>query len=89
MLGLYASNRFKRDLKAIKKQRKDLDLLKDAIDTLRIPAPLPPKNRDHQLSGDYSKARECHLAPDLLLIYRVVDNVLILERIGSHSELFR
>lgn len=88
MLGLYASNRFKKDLKAIKKQHKDLNLLKDAINTLRIPAPLPAKNRDHQLSGDYSKARECHLAPDLLLIYRVVDDVLILERIGSHSELF-
>lgn len=89
MIGLYASTRFKRDLKALKNRPKDIALLQNVIDTLRIPEPLPPKNRDHSLVGDYSKARECHIKPDLLLIYRIVDDVLILERIGSHSDLFR
>ena len=52
--------------------------------------PLPEKNRDHQLSGDYALCRECHITPDWLLIYEVDGNELILylTRTGSHSDLF-
>jgi mRNA interferase YafQ len=51
--------------------------------------PLPERNRDHALSGEWHDFRECHLKPDLLLIYRKPDaDVLQLVRIGSHSELF-
>jgi len=53
---------------------------------------LQPQYRDHDLSGDWKGYRECHLKPDLLLIYRKLDNddgkILRLARIGSHSELF-
>jgi mRNA interferase YafQ len=88
MLGLHASTRFKKDLKLCQKQGKNIDLLKEIIDTLRIPESLPEKNRDHSLSGNYGFARECHIQPDWLLIYRVKDGVLWLERTGSHSDLF-
>ena len=88
MLKLNASTRFRRDLKLCQKRRLDLALLQGAIDTLRIPAPLPSKNRDHLLSGDYSGCRECHLQPDWLLIYRVSGDELYLVRTGSHADLF-
>lgn len=89
MLGLFATTKFKKDLKACKKKNKDIELLKKIINTLRIPAPLPQNNRDHALSGNFGFARECHITPDWLLIYRIENNVLILERTGSHSDLFR
>ena len=51
--------------------------------------PLPPKYRDHPLHGDLEGSRECHIRPDFLLIYTLEgDDVLILERLGSHAELF-
>ena len=52
---------------------------------------LPPKNRDHALSGDFSGCRECHIQPDWLLIYEIDDNTLYLylTRTGTHSDLFR
>ncbi|MGZ3732385.1 MAG: type II toxin-antitoxin system YafQ family toxin, partial [Parachlamydiaceae bacterium] len=51
---------------------------------------LPEKNRDHDLVGNYKGHRECHITPDILLIYKkdFTTNFLSLERIGSHSELF-
>lgn len=89
MLELESSTRFRRDLKNCQKQQKDLSLLQDIIDTLRIQESLPPKNRDHPLTGNYANHRECHITSDWLLIYRVVNNILVLERTGSHSDLFR
>lgn len=89
MLGLYATSKFKKDLKACKKQGKDINLLVGIVDTLRIPSQLPAKNRDHSLTGNYSGTRECHIEPDWLLVYRIEDQVLVLERTGSHSDLFR
>lgn len=51
--------------------------------------PLPPAYRDHQLGGDWDDCRECHVRPDLLLVYRKSDaRVLQLVRLGSHAELF-
>lgn len=45
--------------------------------------------RDHALAGEYASCRECHIKPDLLLIYKKPDDVnLLLVRLGSHSELF-
>lgn len=63
-------------------------LLQQAIDTLRIPSPLPTKNRDHNLSGNYSGYRECHIEPDWLLIYKQTDDELRLDRTGTHADLF-
>ena len=52
--------------------------------------PLPDKNRDHDLSGDWAGHRECHILPDWLLVYRIEDDVLVLTlaRTGTHSDLF-
>jgi mRNA interferase YafQ len=49
---------------------------------------LPPKYREHRLAGRWNNHRECHIRPDWLLIYRIEDDSLFLERTGSHSDLF-
>ena len=61
-----------------------------AVALLSMGEPLPDKNRDHDLSGDWVGHRECHILPDWLLIYRIEDDVLVLTlaRTGSHSDLF-
>jgi mRNA interferase YafQ len=50
---------------------------------------LPSEARDHALMGDYKDFREFHLGGDVLLIYTVVDDVLYLQRLGTHSQLFK
>lgn len=64
-----------------------MQLLQDVVDTLRIPAPLPPKNKDHQLSGNHAGERECHIASDWILIYYANDHELYLIRTGTHADL--
>ncbi len=88
MLILNASTAYKKDLKLCKKRGYNLALLNAAINTLLIPAPLPPKNKDHPLSGNHAGKRECHITPDWLLIYRVNDKELYLVRTGTHADLF-
>ena len=88
MLTVRYSTKFKRDFKICVKRHYDMDLLQQAIDVLRIPDKLPLKNRDHDLSGGYSGHRECHLAPDWLLIDRQDGEELLLYRTGTHSDLF-
>ncbi len=64
-------------------------LLPGILKLLLADQPLPENNRDHALSGDWTGYRECHVKPDLLLIYRKPDaDTLRLARFGSHSELF-
>lgn len=86
------SSAFKRDFKReLKGQyRATLDEgLTTVLKTLLTDQPLPAQFRDHELSGNWGGYRECHIKPDLLLIYRKVDeDVLRLARLGSHSELF-
>lgn len=83
---------FRRDFKREKRgqYRRDLDSVVSGVVSLLIEdTPLPEKNRDHGLGGEWRDHRECHLKPDLLLIYRKADaKVLQLVRMGSHSELF-
>jgi mRNA interferase YafQ len=50
---------------------------------------LDSRYKDHRLIGNWANHRECHIEPDWLLIYRIFDNKLYLERTGSHAELFR
>lgn len=88
MLNVKYSTQFKRDMKTCAKRRCNMALLQSVIDTLRIPAELPPKNADHTLSGDYIGYRECHITPDWLLVYRHNAGELFLYRTGTHSDLF-
>ena len=88
MLDVRYSTKFKKDFKTCVKRHYKMELLQQAIDILRIPDALPPKNRDHNLSGNYSKYRECHIESDWLLIYRQENNELLLYRTGTHADLF-
>lgn len=88
MLALNSSTKFKKDFKTCIKRGYNMKLLQDVVDTLRIPSPLPPKNKDHGLSGNWNEHRECHILPDWLLIYRVDDEELYLVRTGTHADLF-
>ena len=91
MLEIRRSTQFKKDLKKIIKQKKDLKLLEKITESLCKSIPLPEKNADHMLVGDWNGYRECHITPDWLLIYKVCEEVSLLRllRTGSHSELFR
>lgn len=90
MLTIKYQAAFKKDYKRIVKRGYDMRLLEKVIELLANQKPLPEKNRDHQLFGDYAGCRECHITPDWLLIYEVADEELILylTRTGSHSDLF-
>ena len=69
------------------------DILKlfEVIDILANGGTLDAKYRDHDLTGNYKGTRECHIEPDWLLIYEIQNNVLVLMlyRLGTHSELFK
>lgn len=86
------ATQFERDYKREKKSKsgKGLDLLLQGVfDLLAADKRLPAKLRDHPLKGEYFGTRECHIRPDPLLIYEKRENsVLLLIRLGSHSELF-
>ena len=92
MRRIERTNVFHRDFKREKRgqHRRDLDAaLSSAVSLLAEDKPLPERNRDHRLAGEWHDHRECHLKPDLLLIYRKPDAaVLQLVRLGSHGELF-
>ncbi|WP_338862848.1 type II toxin-antitoxin system YafQ family toxin [Mycetohabitans rhizoxinica] len=86
------SSAFKRDYKREAKgqHRTTLDdVLKPVLFALATDQSLATRYRDHDLSGDWAGYRECHIKPDLLLIYRKSDSdTLRLARLGSHSQLF-
>ena len=88
-MNIYYTTQFKRDYKRIKKQKKDLDKFKVVIEKLAAGEKLEPKYRDHRLSGNWKGHRDCHIESDWILIYRTEADELILERTGSHSELFK
>ena len=82
---------FKRELKKMKNQKKDLSLLQNIVNSLAAGEQLPEKYKDHELKGNYRGYRECHIQPDWLLIYQIDNGDLLLYLLhsGSHSELFR
>ncbi len=90
MLTIKYHTLFKKDFKRIKKRGYDILRLEKIVELLANEVPLPEQFKDHNLSGNYNGFRECHIAPDWLLIYQVNNNelVLVLSRTGSHSDLF-
>lgn len=90
MLDIRYSTKFKRDYKAVMKRGYNPKLLQDVLEILCSEQPLPPKYKDHNLSGNFEGYRECHIAPDWLLIYKIERSILtlILTRTGTHSDLF-
>jgi len=79
---------FKRDVKRMVKRCKDVNKLKNIINSLANAEELPPENKDHQLKGTLKDCRECHIESDWLLVYRIEGSELCLTRTGTHSDLF-
>ncbi len=90
MLELGYSTRIKKDLKKFQYKKEVIKEFNVVIKLLSEKKKLSEKYLDHDLSGNYYGYRECHVKPDVLLVYRVnlAEKVLYLARIGSHSELF-
>ena len=89
MLRIRVHNKFKKDLKAIIKRGYDEEKLWTVVEQLANEIPLPLKNRDHALTGNYVGCRECHIEPDWLLVYEIQKDelLLLLVRTGTHSDL--
>jgi mRNA interferase YafQ len=91
MRTISRTSRFKKDYRreAKGKHRATLDAdLLAVIELLASDSPLPKRFHDHPLTGEWADHRDCHVKPDLVLIYRLPDpESLVLVRLGSHSEL--
>lgn len=83
------TKRFEKDVKKAKKRGKDLDKFKQVARLLILGQPLEERYRDHKLIGNYQNRRECHIEPDWLLIYKIDQESIIFERLGSHADLFK
>ncbi len=90
MYTVKPTSRFAKDVKLAAKRGYQIELLTAVIKTLAAGEPLAKSYRDHSLKGKYAGCRECHITPDWLLIYEIVNTelVLYLTRTGMHSDLF-
>jgi mRNA interferase YafQ len=91
MRRIERTSHFRRDFKRAQRDTKHLGMeaaLTEIIQLLSDDRRLPERNRDHALVGNWSGYRECHVRPDLILIYSKPPNVLRLIRLGTHSQLF-
>ena len=89
MLSIRYLAQFKKDFKRMQKRGSDLKKLRAVIEKLANEQELEPRYKGHPLQGGYVGARDCHIAPDWVLIYAIVDNELRLIRTGAHSDLFK
>ena len=89
MYKIVYTNRMKKDAKLMQKRGKDMNKLIEVLALLAEGNPLPAKYKDHQLSGNLSDFRECHIEPDWLLMYQIYDDNLIISATatGSHTDL--
>jgi mRNA interferase YafQ len=89
MKTIRRTSQFKRDVKRMQRQGREVEKLKRVLEALVEGEPLAAKHRDHVLVGQYKGTRECHIKPDWLLIYELGEAEIVLIRTGSHSDLFR
>ena len=91
MLIPQESTRFRRDLRRMKRRGKDLEKLKKVVRLLVEEQILPDRYRDHNLVGDWSGYRDCHIESDWLLLYNIDrdEEILTLARTGTNSDLFK
>ena len=89
MYNIFRTSSFKKDYKKLTTQEKEA--LKTVITILANGNILEEQYKDHKLIGNYLGCRECHVKPDLLLIYKIDNNILelALVRTGNHSKLFK
>ena len=83
------TKQFLRDVKRASKRGKDISKLKKVVRCLANDSVLPDKHRDHALTGQWKPFRDCHIEPDWILVYFADDDRLVLQRTGSHSDLFK
>jgi mRNA interferase YafQ len=87
MLDFYFTNQFKKDLKFMKKRRKDIDKLFEIIDLLIWGEPLPEHCHEHKLHGNFDGFRDCHIEGDWILIYQLDEGKEItFSYTGTHSD---
>lgn len=91
MFKVVPSNQFKRDLKTAKRRGLNIESLRSVVNILASGKSLDKKYRDHALVGNWAGFRECHIAPDWLLIYKIenAELSLFLFRTGTHSDIFK
>lgn len=89
MRAVFETKQFRKDVKRQRKRDKDLEKLKTVIRTIASGGKLEAKHRDHGLSGDWLGSRDCHVEADWILIYRIDNECLFLERTGTHNDLFK
>jgi len=89
MRRVILTTRFEKDVKRLKKRSFEMTKLSEIMKRLARDEVLEEKFRDHALRGNYFGTRECHIAPDWLLVYRLVDEIEIeMIRTGTHADLF-
>ena len=90
MYRVVTTNQFRKDYKKAYKRGYHLNLLESVVEMLTAGEALPEKYRDHPLTRNWVGKRECHIAPDWLLVYQIQEDILILTltRTGTHSDLF-
>lgn len=90
--GIVTSSQFNKQLRKARKQNKDIEKLNIIVKKLANGEKLDKKYKDHSLSDTkfYKDCRECHITPDWLLVYKIINNELILYLVetGSHADLF-
>ena len=89
MKPIRRTSQFKRDVKRMQRQGRDLEKLKEVLETLVKGEGLAATYRDHVLVGQHKGARECHIEPDWLLIYELAEIEIVLIRTSSHFDLFK
>lgn len=90
MFSLKYSNHFKKDLKTFKYDKSVLVELEKVLDALAKGKSLPEKNHNHSLKGVFKDCLECHIKPDIILVYKMekLESTILLLRFGSHSDIF-
>ncbi len=86
---IITTSQFKRDVKHLKKQNNNFNILKDIIIKLGNGVQIPSNYKSHKLHGKWQGYFECHIQPNWLLIWKETKSNIYLTRTGSHSELFK
>jgi mRNA interferase YafQ len=82
------TGQFKRDFRKLESRGKDMAKMEEAMFLLLTEAPLPERYKDHALKGSWRHYRELHIAPDWLLVYKIIGDIVLFARTGTHADIF-
>ena len=83
------TKQFNKDIKRCQRRGNNFEKLKIIVRTLLSGETLDPIHKDHKLTGNYIGRRECHIESDWLLVYKYIEDSIVFERLGTHSDLFK